>query len=137
MECGSGCLYVCIVYTFSIYVHNVGVRYWKPTVICKKSFYNTTKTSFIISDQCKYNTPLARGWGVGGFQAKIEEIELSNVTPADYTVLVRGLPPDVTKDEASILPGLMSTVRVTTKGHEGGGRCKGSSLCGGGGYAGE
>lgn len=36
------------------------------------------------------------------FQAKIEEIDQSNVTPADYTVVVRGLPPDVTKDEASI-----------------------------------
>lgn len=32
-------------------------------------------------------------------QAKIDEIEDANVTPGDYTVMVRGLPGDVTKEE--------------------------------------
>ncbi|CAM9337762.1 unnamed protein product, partial [Discosporangium mesarthrocarpum] len=35
----------------------------------------------------------------GRLQQKIEEIDDDNVTPADYTVMVRGLPPDVTEDE--------------------------------------
>ncbi|CAM9234479.1 unnamed protein product, partial [Ectocarpus fasciculatus] len=33
-------------------------------------------------------------------KAKIDEIEDANVTPGDYTVMVRGLPADVTKEEA-------------------------------------
>ena len=34
------------------------------------------------------------------FQEKIEEIDDSNVSPANYAVMVRGLPIDVTKEEA-------------------------------------
>lgn len=36
-------------------------------------------------------------------KAKISEIDDANVTPADYSIMVRGLPPDVTKEEASLI----------------------------------
>lgn len=35
-------------------------------------------------------------------QAKIDEIDDANVTPGDYSVMVRGLPADVTKEEVCV-----------------------------------
>lgn len=36
-------------------------------------------------------------------QAKIDEIDDANVTPGDFSVMVRGLPADVTKEEVCSL----------------------------------
>lgn len=35
----------------------------------------------------------------GMTQKKIDEIDDANVTPADYSIMIRGLPTDVTKEE--------------------------------------
>ena len=57
-----------------------------------------------LTHVCPSHTHAPRGLETGEpLQVKIRQIDDANVTPADYSIMVRGLPKDITKEEASFV----------------------------------